>query len=112
MKPSGTKDKAFLRVLGHAWPFIGIFSSAIVACNQPYDYNFSKRNGEWVHIVIRWDLNELAYFIDGENVYKAKRENYEIPTGELWGLSQNVAAFDDIRIYSIPLNSSEIKSLY
>lgn len=112
MKPAAIKDKAFLRVLGHAWPFIGIYSNGIVACNQPYNYAFGERIGEWLHIAMRWDLKELAYFIDGQNVLRAKRENYEIPTGELWGLSQDVAAFDDIRIYSTPLNSSEIKSLY
>jgi hypothetical protein len=111
LKLSNTRDKAYLRILGHAWPFIGIYSNGIVVCNQPYNYAFAERIAEWVHIAMRWDLRELAYFIDGEKVYQAKRENYEIPTGELWGLSQGSSAFDEIRIYSIPLENEKILSL-
>jgi hypothetical protein len=113
MKPSigENQEHGLLRILGHGWPFIGIYTSRIVACNQPFEYEFSSHNGKWVHIAMCWDLNELSYFIDGKNMYRAKRENYEIPTDELWGLSQNAASFDDLRIYSIPLDNKKILSL-
>ena len=107
----GSNEHGLFRLIGHGWPFLGIWTHYIDCCNQPYDYQLWNRIGEWVHIAIRWDLKEIAYYIDGKNVSKGKRLNFEIPTGELWGMPQESAAFDDIRIYSIPLSDQKIAAL-
>lgn len=108
----GSNTHGLFRILGHGWPFIGIFTHYIDACNQPYSYKLWDHIGNWVHIAITWDLKELTYYIDGKRVYNGKRVNFEIPTGEIWGMPQESAAFDDIRIYSIPLSDERITSLY
>ena len=107
----GSNEHGLFRILGHGWPFIGIFTHYIDCGNQPFSYQLWDRIGEWIHIAMRWDLKELSYFIDGKRVYKGKRMNFEIPTGELWGMPQEAAAFDDIRIYSVPLTDQKIEVL-
>ena len=99
------------RVRGHGWLFFGIFTHSIYAGNQSVAYDFSQRPNEWIHVALKWDLQELGFYVDGELLHKEKRTHYEIPTGEIWGQPMDAAAFDDIRIYSVPLNNESIAAL-
>ncbi len=112
MKPTDQdQEHGLFRILGHGWPFLGVFTNKIVMCNQPFSFSFADRAGDWLHIAMKWDLNSLAYYIDGKLVYNEKRINYEIPTGELWAMPQGAAEFDDVRIYSVALSDKRILDL-
>ncbi len=112
IQPTGrTYSHIALRVRGHGWPFLYVDQGNIAVGDQRFRYRFDQREDEWVHVAMTWDLHELSYYIDGERVFHEERENYEIPTGEFWGLPVGTMAVDDIRIYSIALDEQRIGSL-
>ncbi|MGI5818222.1 MAG: LamG-like jellyroll fold domain-containing protein [Armatimonadota bacterium] len=112
MKPTGrTYSHVALRVRGHGWPFLYVDCRALAVGNQRHSYRFDQRADEWVHVALTWDLHEVAYYVDGERIFNEERLNYEIPTGELWGLPVGRMAFDDIRVYSVALDADRIEAL-
>ncbi|MFW6437383.1 MAG: LamG-like jellyroll fold domain-containing protein, partial [Armatimonadota bacterium] len=112
IQPTGrTYSHIALRVRGHGWPFLYVDQGNIAVGDQRFRYRFDQRPEEWIHVAMTWDLQELAYYIDGERVFHEERANYEIPTGELWGLPVGTMAVDDIRVYSVALEADRIAEL-
>jgi hypothetical protein len=70
----------------------------------------------WHHYVITWDLDSMHAYVDGELATGCPAEGYkrttlELPLGRMHFQTANLAAFDDIRIYSAPISPTQIKDL-
>ncbi len=60
------------------------------------------------------DLKEKAIYVDGKQVERFERKDFEIPVGtiDLQLLMIDQVCIDDLKIYSVPLSDEEILSLY
>ncbi len=111
-----SEEHGLLRVRGHGYPFIGIFTDFLMVSGQPHRFKLNRdANGRaanrWRHVALTWDLREVAFYVDGVPLNRQPRHSLEIPTGELWALPQKTAAFDDVRLYSVALPLEEIQAL-
>jgi hypothetical protein len=79
------------------------------------------RQNQWQHIVIVWDQNQKALYINGEKVAERPRAGYTDPYTQLvignaypsWAyLGNEQTAVDELLIYSSRLTDEEIEFLY
>jgi len=112
----GSMEHGLLRARGCGYPFLGIYTDYLAVSGVQHRLELGvtedgKPDDRWRHVALTWDLGEVGFHVDGELLAKQKRESLEVPTGELWALPQGVAAFDDVRTYSVVLPAAEIRSL-
>ena len=111
-----SEEHGLLRVRGNGFPFIGIFTDFLMVSGQSQPFKMNRAAAgqtanRWRHVALTWDLQEVAFYVDGSLLTRQPRRSLEIPTGELWALPQKTAAFDDVRVYSVALPVEEIKAL-
>jgi len=105
-------NSVLLRIWGHGYFLAAVAAHSMEFEGQRVDIKYPQNVVDrWHHMAITWDTETAAFYVDGKQIRTIKRPILEPPCRNIQLTALSGFYLDDLRIYSAPLNPSQIQDL-